>query len=81
MNNETEFIGPRKGQETALMLAGEKPLALFSGFADDTGNFPDPDFEPHVRGGTLVKREFCHPKRACRPSGTYCWRARRRHGG
>tara|TARA_S200000501_G_C20652794_1_gene668270 strand:+ start:323 stop:760 length:438 start_codon:yes stop_codon:yes gene_type:complete len=58
MNNETELIGPHEGQEIALMLAGEKPLALFSGFADDTGNIPDPDFEPHVRAGTFVKREF-----------------------
>jgi hypothetical protein len=58
MNNEAELIGPHEGQEIALMLAGEKPLALFSGFADETGNIPDPDFEPQVRGGTIVKWEF-----------------------
>ena len=58
MNKKTELIGPHEGQEIALMLTGEKPLALFSGFADDTGNIPDPDFEPHVRDGTFVKREF-----------------------
>ena len=58
MNNEAELIGPHEGQEIALMLVGEKPLALFSGFADETGNIPDPDFEPQVRGGTIVKWEF-----------------------
>lgn len=58
MDAETSLIGPHEGQEIALMLAGEKPLALFSGFADDSDVIPEPDFEPHVRAGTLVKREW-----------------------
>lgn len=40
------------------MLAGEKPLALFSGFADDVATIPACEFDPHVRDGTLIKREW-----------------------
>ena len=32
MNKETELIGPHEGQDTALMLAQEKPLAMFPAF-------------------------------------------------
>ncbi len=58
MTEEMSLIGPHEGQEIALMLAGEKPLALFSGFVGETQIVPDGEFEPHVREGRLLKREW-----------------------
>ena len=49
------------GRELRMMLAGVKPLALFSDVLDDLPSpwtFPEDVFDPHVDAGTLVKREF-----------------------
>jgi len=49
------------GRELRMMLAGVKPLAVFSDVYEDDPSpwcFPTDVFEPHVRAGTLVKREF-----------------------
>lgn len=40
------------------MLAGEKPLAMFSDIVPSSYQWPDAQFEPHVASGTLVKKEF-----------------------
>ena len=48
------------GRELRMMLAGVKPLAVFSDVYEDDPSpwcFPVDVFEPHVRDGTLVKRE------------------------
>lgn len=52
------LIGPHEGREVELMLAGEKPLAYFYAFVDEPHIIPDAEFEPYVRDGTLVKREW-----------------------
>ena len=49
------------GRELRMMLAGVKPLALFSDVLEDDPSpwtFPEDVFDPHVTAGTLVKREF-----------------------
>jgi len=49
------------GRELRMMLAGVKPLALFSDVLEDDPSpwcFPEDVFEPHVRAGTLVKRDY-----------------------
>lgn len=52
-------IGPHNGRELELMLAGQKPAAMFSaeeGMApEDVG---DADFAPHVESGRL--KRFVH---------------------
>lgn len=51
-------IGPHDGRELALMLAGKKPLAMFSDVVGSTYPWPDAAFAPHVAAGALVMREF-----------------------
>ena len=51
-------IGPHEGRELELMLAGEKPLAMFSDIVSSSYEWPDEWFEPHVASGKLVKKEF-----------------------
>ena len=51
-------IGPHDGRELDLMLAGVKPLAMFTDVVPSNYEWPDITFEPHVLSGTLVKREF-----------------------
>jgi hypothetical protein len=49
------------GRELRMMLAGVKPLAVFSDLLEDDPSpwcFPEDVFEPHVRDGTLVRREL-----------------------
>ncbi len=49
------------GRELRMMLAGVKPLAVFSDVLEDDPSpwcFPEDVFDPHVQAGTLVKREF-----------------------
>lgn len=55
-------IGPHEGRELELMLAGEKPLAMFSD-VDGWDGFPDADFAPHVAAGRIVMRETCRSDR------------------
>src|SRR5262245_49363302 len=51
-------IGPHEDRELALMLAGEKPLAMFSEIVPiEAGLVPDEAFEPHVAAGQIIKRE------------------------
>lgn len=51
------LIGPHDGRELALILWGEKPLALFYAPLSERHVIPEPAFEPHVRNGTLLKVE------------------------
>jgi hypothetical protein len=49
------------GRELRMMLAGVKPLALFSDVLEDDPSpwtFPEDVFDPHVLAGTLVKRDY-----------------------
>ncbi|MBD3660996.1 MAG: hypothetical protein HUJ11_02185 [Arenibacter algicola] len=51
-------IGPHEGRELELMLAGEKPLAMFSDVIPSDYPWPDEQFAPFVAVGKLVMREF-----------------------
>lgn len=53
-------IGPHEGRELELMLARVKPLAYFSELVRADFEWPDDAFEPHVRAGRIIKREFIH---------------------
>lgn len=53
-----EGIGPHEGRELELMLAGEKPLAMFSDIVTPNYQWPDKLFERHVTSGKIVKKEF-----------------------
>ena len=44
-------VGPHEGKELDLMLAGTKPLALFSDAVEGASSFPEADFVPHVAAG------------------------------
>ncbi len=49
------------GRELRLMLAGVKPLAVFSDVLEDDPSpwcFPEDVFDPHVHDGTFVKRDI-----------------------
>jgi hypothetical protein len=50
-------IGPHEGRECELMLAGLKPLAMFSDAATHCHYFPEAEFAPHVAAGRIIKRE------------------------
>jgi len=54
-------IGPHEGRELELMLAGTKPLAMFNDDLPEGMEPPEDAFDPHVRAGTLVKREITVP--------------------
>ena len=56
--SDISLIGPHEGREIELMLAGEKPLALFSCFVDDVGIIPSEQFDGYVANGRLIKREW-----------------------
>ncbi len=51
-------VGPHEFRELELMLRGEKPLASFCTYTQSNFELPDEDFDPYVREGTFVKREF-----------------------
>jgi len=56
------FVGPHDGRELELMLAGKKPLSMFS--ADDAveyENYPDKRFDILTSKGRFVK-ESSHPE-------------------
>ena len=42
------------------MLAGTKPLAMFSDVVGSPYEFPETDFAPHVADGTFVRREVIY---------------------
>lgn len=50
-------VGPHEERELELMLAGAKPLAMFSDIVPASFELPEADFQPHVDAGTLVRRE------------------------
>jgi hypothetical protein len=51
-------IGPHEDRELELMLAGRKPLAMFTEVVSiESDVFPEADFEPYVRSGRIIKRE------------------------
>lgn len=50
-------IGPHEGRECALMLAGQKPMAMFCDVATHSDHFPESEFAPHVEVGTIIRRE------------------------
>ena len=45
-------VGPHEGRELELMLAGTKPMAMFSEI------IPEEEFRPHVESGRFVKVEL-----------------------
>jgi hypothetical protein len=52
-------IGPHEGRELELMLAGKKPLAYFSELTRAVHfEWPDVKFDPYVRSGEIVKRDY-----------------------
>jgi len=51
-------IGPHEGRELDLMLAGEKPLAMFCDVVSSPYEWPDAQFEPHVATGRLIKEDI-----------------------
>lgn len=57
-------VGPHEGQELDLMLAGTKPLALFSDAVEGAFWFPEADFAPHVAAGRILRFEDVTPPRA-----------------
>lgn len=51
--------GPHEGRELELMLAGQKPLAMFVEIVPyESGIIPDEEFAPHVAAGRIVMREI-----------------------
>lgn len=50
-------IGPHEGRECHLMLAGEKPMAMFCDVASHSDHFPEEEFAPHVAAGAIRRRE------------------------
>jgi hypothetical protein len=53
-------VGPHEGRELELMLAGEKPLAMFGDAVGSTYEVPEIDFAPFVADGTFVRREVIY---------------------
>ena len=59
------------GRELALMLAGSKPLAYFTGQyppAPDVEEIPERLFDPFVEKGRFVKREYVMLAGYCGPA-------------
>lgn len=55
-------IGPHEDRELELMLAGQKPLAMFTEISPiESGLIPEADFAPHVSSGRFVMREVFEP--------------------
>jgi hypothetical protein len=63
----TEFspdIGPHEDRELELMLAGQKPLAMFTEISPiETGLIPEDEFAPYVTSGRIIVREVFEPMR------------------
>lgn len=59
-DNPPPEIGPHEGRELELMLSGVKPLAYFCELTRAEFDWPDEDFEPHVKSGRILKREILH---------------------
>jgi hypothetical protein len=52
-----EGIGPHEGRELDLMLAGEKPLAMFNDDIPADMKAPEIAFDPYVSDGRFIKQE------------------------
>lgn len=50
-------IGPHEERELELMLAGQKPMAMFSDVVHAPFDWGEASFEPFVEDGRLIKRE------------------------
>lgn len=55
--NQPSWMGPHEDRELALMLAGNKPLAMFGDAIQHRDLFPEADFAPHVATGAILRRE------------------------
>ncbi len=55
-------IGPHNDRELELMLAGTKPMAMFSDAVHVSDYFPEADFAPHVDAGRIIRVEEIIPK-------------------
>ncbi|MBP3127762.1 hypothetical protein [Thalassospira sp. ER-Se-21-Dark] len=65
MDDEFELppgIGPHNDRELELMLAGTKPMAMFSDAVHVSDYFPDADFAPHVAAGRIIRVEEIIPR-------------------
>ena len=55
-------IGPHEGRELELMLAGQKPLAMFTEISPiETGLIPEDEFAPYVKSGRIIMHEVFEP--------------------
>jgi len=54
-------IGPHNDRELELMLAGTKPMAMFSDAVHVSDYFPEADFAPHVEAGKIIRVEEIIP--------------------
>ena len=50
-------IGPHEGRELELMLAGEKPVAMFNDDIPEGLEHPENLFSPYVKKGQFISRE------------------------
>lgn len=55
-NDSPPGVGPHELRELELMLAGTKPLAMFSDVVPASIELPEADFEPFVEEGRIIKR-------------------------
>ncbi len=62
-------IGPHEFRELELMLAGEKPLAMFNDDWPEDMEPPEVAFEPYVAEGKFVKAEVVLPVAAFPDTG------------
>jgi hypothetical protein len=53
-----EGVGPHNDKELELMLAGEKPLAMFSDLPGPDTVLPTAAFAPHVAAGEIIMTVF-----------------------
>jgi hypothetical protein len=53
-----EGIGPHEGRELELMLAGEKPAAMFNEDLPEDAVSPDVLFAPYVASGQVITKEI-----------------------
>jgi hypothetical protein len=62
-------IGPHEDRELELMLAGKKPLAMFTELSPiETGLIPEAEFAPYVSSGRVVMREALEPANGAQES-------------
>lgn len=54
-------IGPHNDRELELMLAGTKPMAMFSDAVHVSSYFPEADFAPYVAAGKIIRIEEIIP--------------------